>query len=499
MPRRMRSFDGSMEQLPIFLDIRDKRVIVVGGGTAAARKADHALRAGARVTVLADSVNDDFKEWADHPNLTVLAETPRSEHFAGAILAYGAAEDREIDLAVHKLAREAGTLVNIVDSPDYCDFVTPAVVDRDPLLIAISSSGTSPILARIIKARLETMLPSAYGRLARFVGELRGRVMEAITDGPARRRFWERIIDGPVADLVLSGSTEKAEATLNSELEAARREAARPTVGEVYLVGAGPGDPDLLTFRALRLIQRADVVLYDRLISDCLLNLVRRDAERIYVGKMNRDHTMPQEDISELMVRLAQEGKRVLRLKGGDPFIFGRGGEEIERLALSEIPFQVVPGITAATGASAYAGIPLTHRDHAQACVFVTGHGKNGRLDLDWKTLLQPAQTVVVYMGLSMLPELTREFLARGADPDLPVAVVENATRRSQRVVTGTVTDIADKVAEAGIEAPALTILGTVVTLRARLNWYHPSSAASDEGDCLHAMPFDPVETSEFA
>jgi len=490
---------NAMDQLPIFLDIRGKRVVIVGGGTAAARKADQVLRAGAEVTVFADNLNDDFLEIKDHPALTVTAEELTVRHLENCALAYGATEDHPRDQKVAELARAAGVLVNIVDRPDMCDFVTPAIVDRAPLLIAISSSGASPILARIIKARLETMLPSAYGRLARFVGDLRGKVMERVPDGRARRRFWERVLDGPIADMVLAGSEDEAATALETELASSEAESARPSVGEVYLVGGGPGDPDLLTFRALRLIQRADVVLYDRLIDDCLLNLVRRDAERIYVGKMNRDHTMPQEDISSLMVRLAKEGKRVLRLKGGDPFVFGRGGEEIETLAAASVPFQVVPGITSATGAAAYAGIPLTHRDHAQACMFVTGHGKDGRLDLDWKTLLQPRQTVVVYMGLAMLGELTREFIARGADPELPAAVVENATRRSQRVVTGTLADIFERVEEAGIKGPALTIVGTVVRLREQLNWYHASSAASDEGDCLRSMPLDPVEPSEFA
>ena len=409
-----------MDKLPVFLDIRDKHVLVVGGGTPAARKAAQALKAGARVTVLATSLNDDFLGIKDDLRLTVRNEELAAHHLTDCALVYGATEDLETDRKVASLARDAGILVNVADRPDLCDFVTPAVIDRDPLVIAISSSGASPILARIIKARLETMLPAAYGRLARFVGDLRGRVMDSVTDGLARRRFWERVIDGPIADLVLSGSMEKAERKLDEELQAASAEAVRPSVGEVYLVGGGPGDPDLLTFRALRLIQRADVVLYDRLIDDCLLNLVRRDAERIYVGKMNKDHTMPQEDISDLMVKLAKQGKRVLRLKGGDPFVFGRGGEEIETLAAAEVPFQVVPGITAATGAAAYAGIPLTHRDHAQACVFVTGHGKEGKLDLDWKALLQPRQTVVVYMGLAMLGELTREFIERGADPGPP-------------------------------------------------------------------------------
>ncbi len=487
-----------MDQLPIFLDIRGRRVIVAGGGTAAARKAEAALRAGAEVTVFAAALGDDFREIAEWPGFRHETRAVNGTDFAGAALAYGAQEDAETDAATARMARAAGVLVNVVDRPEHCDFTTPAILDRDPLVIAISSSGASPILARIIKARLETMIPAAYGRLARFVGDLRQTVADVLSEGRQRRRFWERVINGPIADMALSGRDEAARREFDKVLALAAGDTAPDTMGEVYLVGAGPGDPDLLTFRALRLIQRADVVLYDRLLDDSLLTLVRRDAERIYVGKKEKDHTMPQEDISSLMARLAEEGKRVLRLKGGDPFIFGRGGEEIEVLAARGIPFQVVPGITAASGCASYAGIPLTHRDHAQACIFVTGHGKNGRLDLDWKTLLQPNQTVVVYMGLSMLAELTAAFVERGADPALPVAVIENGTKRSQRVVTGALVDVAANVAEAGVKSPALVVIGTVVSLREKLNWYEPGSAASDAGECMGGMRLDPLEAAEF-
>jgi uroporphyrin-III C-methyltransferase/precorrin-2 dehydrogenase/sirohydrochlorin ferrochelatase len=249
-------------------------------------------------------------------------------------------------------------------------------------------------------------------------------------------------------------------------------------LGEVYLVGAGPGDPDLLTFRAFRLMQKADVVLYDRLVDPSIMDRVRRDAERIYVGKRRADHALPQEEIGDLMVRLAREGKRVLRLKGGDPFIFGRGGEEIEKLAEHAIPFQVCPGVTAASGCSAYAGIPLTHRDYAQSCVFVTGHGKDGRIDLDWSTLLRPRQTVAVYMGLAHLEFLMQEFLRHGANPALPVAIVENGTRASQITVTGTIATIAGRAVEAGLRGPTVIIVGEVVALREKLNWYTPRKGA---------------------
>ncbi|MEZ5841942.1 MAG: siroheme synthase CysG [Hyphomicrobiales bacterium] len=483
-----------MDHLPILFDVRGKFVAVVGGGTIAARKTEMVLRAGGRVTVFAPELGPDFREILRHDGLSHSAAPVTREALAGAVLAYGASEEPDTDNHLFELARELGIPANIADTPDKCDFIMPAILDRDPMVIAISSSGASPILARIIKARLESVIPAAYGRLARFVGRYRDRVSAALSRGVERRRFWERILEGPVADLVLAGADEQAEREIEALIAEAGRSADAPMTGEVYLVGAGPGDPDLLTFKALRLIQRADVVLYDRLIDDCILNLVRRDAERIYVGKMNRDHTMPQEDISRLMVRLAREGRRVLRLKGGDPFIFGRGGEEIEELARESIPFQVVPGITAASGCSAYAGIPLTHRDHAQACIFVTGHGKNGKLDLDWKTLLQPHQTVVIYMGLSMLPELSREFLERGASAELPVAVVDHGTRRTQRVVSGTIADIAEKVAGADFKGPSLVIIGSVVTLRDRLKWYAPESSASDEGDCLRSLSLDPIE-----
>ncbi len=473
-----------MEQLPIFLELKGKKVVVTGGGTIAARKADLALRAGADVLVVAPVLGDEFHALATTPRFSHRAGTPEAADLDGALIAFAAADDDSEDRRFVALARSKGVLVNVPDTPDLCDFAMPAILDRSPLVVAVSSGGASPLLVRLIKERLESTIPAAFGDLARFLGEVRDKVASRIGDLRSRRRFLEEIVDGPVADLVLAGDAERAHAELSRAIDAASAGAAAPRIGEVYLVGGGPGDPDLLTFRAMRLLQRADVVVYDRLIGSRLLELVRRDAERIYVGKAPSRHELPQEEISRLLVRLAREGKRVLRLKGGDPFIFGRGGEEIEMLADEGIPFQVVPGVTAATGCASYAGIPLTHRDHAQSCLFVTGHAKGGRVELDWKTLLQPSQTVAIYMGLAMLPELAKDFLAAGADPDMPVAVVENGTRPNQKVVTGTIASIAEDARTAGIKGPALIIIGTVVRLRQKLAWFHPErdAAASAHG-----------------
>jgi uroporphyrin-III C-methyltransferase/precorrin-2 dehydrogenase/sirohydrochlorin ferrochelatase len=388
------------------------------------------------------------------------------------VVVFGCSHDSSINQKLCELAADAGILVNVTDTPESCDFIMPAVVDRSPLLVAVASGGASPILTRMLKARFETEIPAAYGRLAEFAGTYRERLKQLVPNMTRRRRFWETVIDGPVAEHIFSGQLAEAGSLIEKLIEQAADEGDTRPVGEVYLVGAGPGDPDLLTFRALRLMQQADVVLYDRLISDGILNLVRRDAIRIYVGKRPRDHTLSQEEIGAMLVRLAQEGKRVLRLKAGDPFIFGRGGEEIEALSEHGITFQVIPGVTAAAGCAAYAGIPLTHRDHAQACIFVTGHGKDGELDLNWTALIQPRQTVVVYMGLSSLGLITEGFVTHGADPETPAAVVENGTREGQRVITGTLASLPGKTAEAGIESPALIIVGSVVTLKDKLSWF---------------------------
>jgi len=478
-----------MDQLPVFFNIKDRRVVVVGGGIAAARKAEAALEAGARVTAFADALCGEFDMLKAEEYFSFVQREPVGVDLEECALLYSASEDVEINRRAQALARAARVPCNVVDMPALCDFTMPSIVDRSPVVIAISTAGTSPILGRMIKARLETLLPATYGQIASFVGRYRKKVSDTIKDFRQRRQFWERILDGPVVDLVLSGQDAEAIAQFNAQLEAAARGAEYRQKGEVYLVGAGPGDPDLLTFKALRLMQRADVVLYDRLIGRGILNLVRRDAERIYVGKLPQEHTMSQREISQLMLGLAQEGKRVLRLKGGDPFIFGRGGEEIEVLAEAGIPFQVVPGITAASGCAAYAGIPLTHRDHAQACVFVTGHTKNGEIDFDWEAVLQPHQTVAVYMGLGHLPDLTRAFIAKGAVPSLPVAVIDNGTRPNQRVLTGTLATIVEKAAEAGVKGPAIIIIGSVVRLREKLDWYVPEKPAHDAKPGMTGAP----------
>jgi len=473
-----------MSHFPIVLKVEGRRALVVGGGRQAARKAELLLDAGAEVAVVAATLEEDFARLSKNPRLRHLGATLDAEALDGCVLAIGASEtDESFNERLYALATELRIPVNVVDCPELCSFIMPAVVNRAPLMIAVSTGGQAPILSRILRARFESLLPAAYGRLTVFAGAQRARVKDALSDPTQRRRFWERVVLGPVAERIFAGEEAEASQLMDEALAQAEASGDAAPRGEVYLVGAGPGDPDLLTFRALRLMQQADVVLYDCLIGDGVLKLVRRDAERHYVGKMAQDHTLPQEDIAALLVRLAREGKRVLRLKGGDPFLFGRGGEEIEALAAEGIPFQVVPGITAAAGCAAYAGIPLTHRDHAQACVFVTGHGKDGAggdgaPDLNWQTLVQPNQTVAVYMGLSSLAGIARGFIAHGADPATPAAVVENGTRRDQRVVSATLETLTEAVEEAGLQGPALIIVGGVVALRDRLSWFE--GAAED-------------------
>ncbi len=470
-----------MDHLPIFLDVKGKKVLVDGGNTPAARRVERALSAGAIVHVFCPNMSDEFRTLREHPRVVHHLRAPEPADFEDCVVAYGASEIGARDQRLYEMAKAAKVLVNVADVTKYCDFITPSVVDRSPLVVAISSGGNAPVIARILRARIEVMLPAAYGRLAAFVGGFRETVMAKLTTTESRRRFWENTIEGQVGDHFLAGDETKASARLLEDLDAAVTGAKSAQIGEVFLVGAGPGDPDLLTFRALHIMQRADVVLFDRLVSDEIMTLVRRDAERVYVGKAPQQHAMVQEEISELMVELAQQGKRVLRLKGGDPFIFGRGGEELELLAKHKIPFQVIPGITAASGCASYAGIPLTHRDHAQSCVLITAHGREGILDLDWERLVRPDQTVVVYMGLGSVGILSEQFIKRGLDRTTPAAVVDNGTRTSQRVVTGDLGNIADRVVESGIKGPALIIIGSVVSLRDELKWFADSDKDSHQ------------------
>lgn len=455
-----------MDFFPIFLNLKGKNCLVVGGGEVAVRKVSILVQSGAKVTVVSPGICDELKK------LEILHVPGRfsDSHLDGMMLAIAATDDREVNAAVSGAAKERNIPVNVVDNPELCSFVMPSILDRSPLVVAFSTGGASPVLARLLRARFESLIPEGYGRLAAFASRFREKVKEKIAKPSDRRIFWEEVFEGRVAEKVFIGEEKKAEILLDEMIE---KNASHH--GEVYLVGAGPGDPDLLTFRALRLMHKADVVLYDNLVSKPVLEMTRRDATRIYVGKKKSDHAMPQEEINELLVRLAKAGKRVLRLKGGDPFIFGRGGEEIEELSEYGIPFQVVPGITAASGVSSYAGIPLTHRDHAQSCVFVTGHLKDGSMDLDWEMLARPRQTVVVYMGLTGIDVLCSRLVEHGLPPSTPAAVVQQGTTRNQKVLTGTLENLPGLAKSAKLTPPTLIIVGGVVSLREKLSWFEPN------------------------
>lgn len=469
-----------MEYLPIFIQIKNRACLVVGGGSIAARKVALLRKAQADVTVVSPELCEELQQLCDEKQIQHIAREFKESDLETCVAVIAATDQRQVNESVSVLAQSLRIPVNVVDNPDLCSFIMPSIIDRSPVVIAVSTGGSSPVLARLIRTKLEGNIPAAYGRLAALVENFRDKVKAAFPNVESRRHFWEGILEGSVADLVFSGHESEARAVLDKAIDEGSDSPELP--GEVFLVGAGPGDPDLLTFRALRLMQQADVVVYDRLVSPAIMEMVRRDAEIVYVGKERDKHTMRQENINQLLVRLAKEGKRVLRLKGGDPFIFGRGGEEIEQLAQEGISFQVVPGITAANGCSSYAGIPLTHRDYAQSCVFVTGHLKDGSVDLNWKALAHPNQTVVFYMGLHGAPTLCKEMIAHGLPATTPVALVEQGTTPQQRVLIATLDTLLEVIKDEDIKPPTLIIVGEVVTLHDKLKWVEEHHADDVDG-----------------
>lgn len=476
-----------MDFFPIFMNIKSRQCLVVGGGKVAARKIALLLKAGATVKVISPDLCREVNE---------MAKTGQIEHFprmfdekdicdSGAcdiVLVIAATSDQATNQRISELAKARSMPVNVIDQPHLCSFIMPSIVDRSPIQIAISTGGSSPVLARLLRTRLESYIPAAFGKLAQLVDGFRTKVIEKFPNTEQRRYFWEEILDGRVTELLFQGNEHAARHALQEAID----EDFVAHQGEVYLVGAGPGDPDLLTFRALRLMQRADVVVYDRLVSQGILDLVRRDAELVYVGKERNNHAVPQEGINQLLVRYAKEGKRVLRLKGGDPFIFGRGGEEIETLKENHVNFQVVPGITAAAGCASYGGIPLTHRDYAQSCIFVTGHLKDGTVNLNWQALAHTNQTIVFYMGLQAVNVIHKELVANGLSNDTPAALVEQGTTENQRVHVGTLSTLAEIVKNENVKPPTLIIVGDVVTLHDKLKWFHPHTERTSSFQSAH-------------
>jgi len=461
-----------MKYLPIFYDLSVRPCLVVGAGEIAARKVRQLRKAEASVTVIAPDICDELQGLVDDKEIQYIAERFSEEILHDKMLVVAATNDEKVNRQVSELAKAKNIPVNVVDNPDLCSFIMPSIVDRDPVQIAISTGGASPVLARLLRARLETLIPASYGRLAQLIGKFRKHVRQRYPKMRERRRFWEHILQGPVAEMMYAGQDKAALNALEKTLE--EEVPVFDKAGEVYLVGAGPGDPDLLTFRALRLMQQAEVVLYDRLVAPAIVDLCRKDAERIYVGKKRDQHTLPQTDINQLLVDLAKQGKRVLRLKGGDPFIFGRGGEEIDLLSAENIPFQVIPGITAASGCASYAGIPLTHRDYAHTCVFITGHLKDGSMDLNWDTLIQPRQTIAVYMGVVGLEVLCRELIARGMSATMPAALIQQGTTHKQKVYISDLASLPDIPKQHDIKPPTMIIIGEVVKLHENLSWFDP-------------------------
>jgi uroporphyrin-III C-methyltransferase/precorrin-2 dehydrogenase/sirohydrochlorin ferrochelatase len=446
-----------MRQFPAFFNLEGARIVVFGDGDEAARKLRLLVTSPAELVLIGGFA--DMSLAAEFAGRVIFADRSGTEtKLQGARLAIIAETDEPLRAAALAAVRARNIPVNVVDQPDSCDFTVPSILDRDEIVAAVASGGAAPVLAKAVRTKLEALLPARIGELAALARRLRPFVSEAIPDKSARRLFWERALMGPAAEAAYAGDLETAEAMLKSEAHASA-----PAYGVVHIVGAGPGDPELLTLKALRLLQEADVVYFDRLVGPGILDLIRRDAARIPVGKSKGDHSVPQTEIHNRLIASAREGLRVVRLKGGDPFIFGRGGEELEAVRAAGIAVHVVPGISSALGCAASAGVPLTHRDHAQTLTFVTGHARAGCVpDLDWTALARPAQTVVVFMGVDTAPAIADRLIAAGRSPRTPIAVIENGTRPEEVRVYGELSELPSLILEEGITGPALLIIGEV-------------------------------------
>lgn len=464
-----------MEYLPLFFKLKSQPCLVVGGGDIALRKIQTLLKAGANVTIVALKVSPSLRSVIEEHQLQVSLKSFEPNDLVDKSLVIAATNDRKLNELVSVSAGKLRVLVNVVDNPHLSSVIFPSIIDRDPLIIAVSTAGNAPVLARLVRSKIEAMIPSRYGELAALVGRSREKVKHLIPDIAQRKAFWEKVLSGPVSEFLMLGKVEEAEQRLDLLMNDVESKGGERQIydGEVYLVGAGPGDPDLLTFKALRLLQKADVILYDRLVAPEIVDLSRKDSEKIYVGKRMADHAVSQPDINEMLVKFAKAGKRVCRLKGGDPFIFGRGGEEIEKLVEHNISFQVVPGITAASGCASYAGIPLTHRDCAQSVQFVTGHQQENGVDLDWAGLASGQQTLVFYMGLSNLSQICDELINHGMDKNQPAALIQQGTTKNQKVIEGSIKSLPDLLSKEKVKAPTLIIIGQVVSLRRKLSWFN--------------------------
>lgn len=459
-----------MDYLPLFLKLDAQYALVFGGGDAALRKCELLLKSGCRIFLVTTAERAQALSGflTANPGVQWLAQAD-SAHWQQALLVVAAEEDVELDRQRSDDAKARHIPVNVVNNAELSTFIFPSIIDRSPIIAAVASGGELPVLSRLLRSQIETSLPHGYGRLATLAVRYKDRIKTLLPELTPRRRLWERLLEGRFAELVFSGREQEATTLIEAELKDV--DAHKSAVGEVYLVGAGPGDPDLLSFKALRLMRQADVVLFDRLVSEPILALTRQDAEKINVGKERSHHLVPQESINDLLVHYARQGKRVLRLKGGDPFIFGRGGEEIEKLAEQGIPFQIVPGVTAASGCAAYSGIPLTHRDYSQSVRFITAHLKNDTCDLPWHEFIHDGQTLVFYMGLTGLPVICRELIAHGMSADKPVALISKGTTPEQQVLTGSLATIQQLATQSEVRAPTLIIIGDVVRLRDKLAW----------------------------
>ncbi|AKO64744.1 sirohydrochlorin ferrochelatase [Methylophilales bacterium MBRSG12] len=457
-----------MKRFPLFVNLDKLPVLVVGGGDIAERKINLIIKANANVEVLARNFSHNVEQLISKKKLKKIKQSLDINSLGSNYsLIIAATDNKQINKKLFNFAKKNNILINVVDQPELCTCTFGSIVERGDLVIAISTGGSAPVFARNLREKFETLLPQSTKQLIDFSSSIREKVIRSFSQFNKRRIFWELFFD---AFATKKNITKSNLTKLSNQLIKTLR---NKKSGEVFLVGAGPGDPELLTLRALHLIQKADVCIYDNLVSKEILELVRRDAHMIYAGKLRNNHTIEQKEINKLLVNYAKKGLRVLRLKGGDPFMFGRGGEEISELMAKNIKFQVVPGITAATGVSAYAGIPLTHRDYSQSCIFITGHEKNGTLNINWDNLTQENQTIVIYMGLNALPIITQNLIDSGMRKNMPIALVQEGTTDNQKVVVSTISRVNSKILKTDIQSPVIIIIGEVVKLRKTMKWFN--------------------------